>query len=62
MSLAGGGSGAEAGEDQGGDEIWSVGIGAPGQTYQLEKFNGHAVCTVPSLRLLIDTTVYLPCR
>jgi hypothetical protein len=49
-------------EDQQGNEIWSVGLGAPGQVPQPEKFNGHAVCTVPSLSLLIDTTVYQAIR
>jgi hypothetical protein len=43
-------------------QIWSVGIGAPGQELIPEKFNGHAVCTVPSLNLLIDTTVYQAIR
>lgn len=42
--------------------IWSVGIGAPGQQDVEEKFNGHAVCTVPSLSLLIDVTVYQAIR
>jgi hypothetical protein len=45
-----------------GEQIWSVGIGAPGQTPEPEKFNGHAVCTVPSLSLLIDTTIYQAVR
>jgi hypothetical protein len=49
-------------EDRQGKEIWSVGIGAPGQTPLSEKFNGHAVCTVPSLSLLIDTTIYQAVR
>jgi hypothetical protein len=35
-----------------GKQIWSVGIGAPGQTPLPEKFNSHAVCTVPSLQLI----------
>ena len=49
-------------EDNQGNEIWSVGIGAPGQVAVPEKFNGHAVCCVPSLQLLIDTTVYQAIR
>src|ERR1700756_2078961 len=40
-----------AAEDRQGKEIWSIGIGAPGQLPEPEKFNGHAVCTVPSLSL-----------
>lgn len=51
-----------AADDLQGKEIWSVGIGAPGQTPEPEKFNGHAVCSVPSLSLLIDTTVYQAIR
>jgi hypothetical protein len=43
-------------------ELWSVGIGAPGQEPMPETFNGHAVCTVPSLELLINTTVYQAIR
>jgi len=43
-------------------QIWSVGVGAPGQTPLYNKFNGHAVCTVPSLNLLIDVTVYQALR
>ena len=31
-------------------------------TPEPEKFNGHAVCSVPSLSLLIDTTVYQAIR
>jgi hypothetical protein len=49
-------------EDLQGRELWSVGIGAPGQPELPEKFNGHAVCTVPSLQLLIDTTMYQAIR
>lgn len=41
---------------------WSVGIGAPGQVETPGKFNGHAVCVVPSLDLLIDTTMYQAIR
>ncbi|KYK50032.1 hypothetical protein A1D31_22230 [Bradyrhizobium liaoningense] len=51
-----------AANDLQGRELWSVGLGAPGQVPQLEKFNGHAVCTVPSLGLLIDTTMYQAIR
>lgn len=51
-----------AAEDQHGKLIWSVGIGAPGQEFSPEKFNGHAICTVPSLSLLIDTTIYQAIR
>lgn len=49
-------------EDLQGKELWSVGIGAPGQRELPEKFNGHAVCTVPSLQLLIDCTMYQAIR
>lgn len=45
-----------------GKQIWSVGMGAPGQQDVPEKYNGHAVCTVPSLSLLIDPTVYQAIR
>ena len=48
--------------DQNDKQLWSVGIGAPGQEPVEEKFNGHAVCTVPSLNLLIDLTVYQAIR
>jgi len=48
--------------DLAGKQIWSVGIGAPGQQDIPEKYNGHAVCTVPSLSLLIDPTVYQAIR
>lgn len=48
--------------DQQGKELWSVGLGAPGQTSVPEKFNGHAICTVPTLSLLIDTTIYQAIR
>ncbi|MBR0753533.1 hypothetical protein JQ604_15195 [Bradyrhizobium jicamae] len=51
-----------AANDLQGKELWSVGLGAPGQYPIPEKFNGHAVCTVPSLKLLIDTTVYQAVR
>jgi hypothetical protein len=48
--------------DQDDKQIWSVGLGAPGQHPVENKFNGHAVCTVPSLSLLIDMTVYQAIR
>jgi hypothetical protein len=41
-----------------GKQIWSVGIGMPDQEPIPHKFNGHAVVTLPSLGLLIDTTLY----
>lgn len=47
--------------DRAGATIWSVGCGAPGITLP-NKFNGHAVCAVPSCGLLIDTTVYQAIR
>lgn len=39
-------------------ELWSLGIGTPGETAIPDKFNGHAVCTVPSLNMMIDTALY----
>lgn len=51
-----------AANDLQGNELWSVGLGAPGQQPVPEKFNGHAVCTVPSQQLLIDTTIYQAVR
>jgi hypothetical protein len=51
-----------AANDLEGRELWSVGIGAPGQVYTDGKFNGHTVCAVPSLSLLIDTTIYQAIR
>ena len=42
--------------------IWSVGIGAPGQAPLPDKFNSHAVCTVPQLSLLIDVAIYQAIR
>jgi hypothetical protein len=45
-------------DDLKGKQIWSVGIGVPDQEPIEGKFNGHAVCTIPSLNLLIDTTIY----
>lgn len=44
------------------EQIYSVGMGAPGQKPIPQKFNGHAVCTVPSLKLLIDLTMYQAVR
>jgi len=44
--------------DKEGNQIWSLGLGVPGERDIEGKFNGHAVCTVPSLNLLIDPTVY----
>lgn len=41
-----------------GEEIHSVGIGVRNQLPKEGKFNGHFVVTVPSLNLLIDTTMY----
>jgi hypothetical protein len=51
-----------AADDLAGKQIWSVGLGAPGQEPVLGKFNGHAAVIVPSLDLLIDTTVYQAIR
>lgn len=48
--------------DQTGAEIHSVGIGIPGDPDRPNKFNGHIVVTVPSLSLLIDTTLYQAIR
>jgi hypothetical protein len=45
-------------DDKLGQQIWSIGIGVRGQPEIEGKLNGHAVVTVPSLKLLIDTTVY----
>jgi hypothetical protein len=42
--------------------LHSLGIGIPGDPDRPEKFNGHAVLTVPSLGLLIDTTLYQAIR
>jgi len=41
-----------------GKDVWSVGIGKPNEFSKEGKFNGHAVCTVPSLKLMIDATLY----
>ena len=49
-------------DDNDGEEIWSLGIGIPGLPDEEDKFNGHAVVTVPSLKLLIDTTMYQAMR
>lgn len=49
-------------DDLAGKQIWSVGLGAPGQEPIADKFNGHAAVIVPSLDLLIDTTVYQAIR
>jgi hypothetical protein len=43
-------------------ELHSLGIGIPGDPPKPEKFNGHAVVTVPQLKLLIDTTLYQAIR
>jgi hypothetical protein len=44
--------------DPDGNEIWSLGLGVPGDPDRPDKFNGHAVVTVPSLNLLLDPTMY----
>jgi hypothetical protein len=49
-------------DDLQGKLIWSVGIGAPDQAPEPGKLNGHVVCTVPSRKLLIDTTAYQAIR
>lgn len=49
-------------DDKDGKEIWSIGLGVPGQADIEGKFNGHAVCVVPQLGLLIDTTTYQAMR
>lgn len=49
-------------DDHGGKELWSLGLGVPGLPDRDDKFNGHAVVTVPSLKLLIDTTMYQALR
>lgn len=48
--------------EEDGRETWSLGIGVPNQPDQFHKFNGHAACVVPSLDLLIDTTLYQAIR
>ena len=45
-------------DDKEGKQIWSLGLGVPGERDEEGRFNGHAVCVVPSLNLLIDPTVY----
>jgi hypothetical protein len=45
-------------DDKEGNQLWSVGVGLPDQLPIEGKFNGHAVVWVPSINLLIDTTVY----
>lgn len=49
-------------DDKDDKEIWSIGIGVPGQPDEPDKFNGHAVVTVPSLGLMIDPTTYQAMR
>jgi hypothetical protein len=49
-------------EDKAGKEIWSVGIGVPGQPPIDGKFNGHAICTIPSLGFFVDPTLYQAVR
>jgi hypothetical protein len=49
-------------DDKAGQEIWSLGLGVPGQADIEGKFNGHAVCVVPSLGLMIDMTTYQAIR
>jgi hypothetical protein len=52
--------------EQAGRELHSLGIGAPDRAYgsrevppdQPDRWSGHLVCTVPSERALIDTTLY----
>lgn len=41
-----------------GEDIWSVGLGMPGQAPIPGKFNGHAICTIPSIEFFIDSTLY----
>lgn len=41
-----------------GTEVWSVGIGVPDERHLPDKFNGHAVTLVPSIGLMIDSTLY----
>lgn len=38
--------------------LHSLGIGVPGERDLPDKFNGHLVCLVPSLSLMIDATLY----
>jgi hypothetical protein len=48
--------------ERGGEELWSLAIGVPGDPDQLDKFNGHAAVIVPSEGILIDTTLYQAIR
>jgi hypothetical protein len=48
--------------DLDGIEVHSLGIAVPGDPDRPGRWNGHAVVTVPSLRLLIDTTPYQAIR
>jgi hypothetical protein len=48
--------------ERGGEELWSLAIGAPDDPDQLDKFNGHAAVIVPSEGILIDTTLYQAIR
>jgi hypothetical protein len=48
--------------DLAGTELHSLGIGIPDEPARPHKFNGHAACAVPSLNLLIDTTLYQAIR
>jgi hypothetical protein len=48
--------------ERGGDELWSLAIGVPGDPDQLDKFSGHAAVIVPSEGILIDTTLYQAIR
>jgi hypothetical protein len=45
-----------------GKELWSLGIGVPGDPDRPDKFNGHAVVVVPSAGILIDVTLYQAIR
>jgi len=40
------------------EDIWSVGLGVPDQAPIPGKFNGHAVCTIPSIEFFVDSTLY----
>ena len=48
--------------ERAGQELWSVGIGMPDKRVVPGRFNGHAVVSVPSERILIDTTLYQAIR
>lgn len=41
-----------------GAQIHSLGIGVPDDPDKPNKFNGHLICTVPSLNLMIDSTLF----